>query len=177
MEGSMGVPKATAAAIAGAFLIALSVRASAIKIKKTELPEAVRQTVDREAPGAHVAACWRIPGDRDALYEIDLKENGRKKGLVIAGGGELLTVQEEVTFDDLPRRVQERFRRMAGDHDIEEVHSIWQHDEIVGYGARIDGDDGEFDVEVGPRGESSLRGEAPSRIRESWRERAPTPTP
>jgi hypothetical protein len=173
----MGVLKATAIAIAGAFLIASSARASTIKIKKTELPDAVRETVDREAPGAHVAACWRIAGKDDALYEVDLKVNGRKKGLVIAGGGDLLTVQEEVTFEDLPRRVQERFRHLAGDHDIEEVHSIWQHDEIVGYGARIDGDDGDFDVEVGPRGEPSLRGEASNRLRESWRERAPTPTP
>jgi len=168
----MGVTRNTAVAIAGAFLIASAAGASAIKVKKTELPEAVREAVDHAAPGAHVAACWRLTGDGEAAYEVDLKVDGRKKGVVIASNGKVLTVQEEISWEDLPGRVQERFKRVAGDHDIEEVHSIWRHGEIVGYGARIDGEDGDFDVEVGPRGES-LRDEAASRSGESWRERPP----
>ena len=56
----MGVTKATAVAIAAALLIASSAAASAIKIKKTELPEAVREAVDHVTPGAHVSACFRL---------------------------------------------------------------------------------------------------------------------
>ena len=163
-----------AVAIAGAFLIAWSAGAEAIKIKKTELPAAVREAVDHSAPGAHVSACWRLTGDGAASYEVDLKVDGRRKGVVIAADGKVLTVQEEIRWEDLPGRVQETFHRVAGDHDIEEVHSIWRHGEIVGYGARIDGEDGDFDFEVGPSGES-LRDGAASRTREPWRERTPPP--
>lgn len=163
-----------AVAIAWALLIAASGSASAIKVKKTELPEAVREAVDHAAPGAHIAACWRLTGDGDATYEVDLKVDGRKKGVVIAADGKVLTVQEEVRWEDLPRPVQDRFRRVAGDHDVEEVHAIWRRGEIAGYGARIDGEDGNFDVEVGPDGESPRDG-APSRPREAWRERTPPP--
>lgn len=174
----MGITKAltVTVAIAGAFLIALPAGASAIKMKKTELPEAVREAVDHAAPGGHVSACWRITGDSGPMYEVDLKVDGRKKGVVIASDGKVLTVQDEITLEDLPGLVRERFQRVAGDHDIEEVHSVWRDGEIVGYGARIDGDDGDFDVEVGPRGES-LRDGAASRSRESWREHTPTPNP
>ena len=166
----MRVTKATAVAvaIAGAFLVALAAGASASKIKKTELPEAVRQAVDREAPGAHVSACWRIAGDPE-MYEVDLKVHGRKKGLIVASDGEVLTVQEEVAWQDLPNSVQESLQRAARDNDIEEVYAISQHDEIVGYGARIDGDHGDFNFAVGPRGEA-FQGEP-------WREREPAPNP
>ena len=163
----MRVTKAIAVAIAGVFL-ALAAGASATKIKKTELPEAVREAVDREAPGAHVGACWRIAGDRE-MYEVDLKVQGRKKGLIIALDGEVLTVQEEVAWQDLPGSVQESLQRVARDNDIEEVYSISQHDEIVGYGARIDGDHGDYNFAVGPRGEA-FQGEP-------WRERELSPNP
>jgi hypothetical protein len=163
----MRVTKAIAVAIVGAFLVALAAGASATRIKKTELPEAVREAVDREAPGAHIGTCWRLAGDGEAKYEVDLKVHGRKKGLIIASDGELLTVQEEVDWQDLPSSVQESLQRVARDNDIEEVYSISQHDEIVGYGARIDGDHGDYNFAVGPRGEA-FQGEP-------WRERAPEP--
>lgn len=172
----MTVMKTVAVAIAGAFLIALTVGASAIKMKKTELPEAVREAVDRVAPGAHVSACWRLTGYGDAMYEVDLKVDGRKKGVVTSSEGKVLTVQEEVAWEDLPGSVQESLRRVARDNDIEEVHSIWQHGDLVGYGARIDGDDKDFTFEVGPRGEA-FRGRAESRPPESLREHTPTPNP
>lgn len=172
----MRVTKATAVAIAGAFLVALAAGASAIKIQKTELPEAVREAVDREAPGARVVACWRIAGDPEAMYEVDLKVDGRKKGYIVALDGEILTVQEEVAWQDLPGSVQASLQRAARNNDIEEVHSITQHGEIVGYGARIDGDDGDFNFQVGPRGEP-FGGEAAKPLREPWRERQPTPNP
>jgi hypothetical protein len=150
----MGATKTTAVAIAAAFLIAASAAASAIKMKKTELPEAVREAIEHSAPGAHISTCWRLTGYAEEMYEVDLKVDGRKRGVVIASDGKVLTVQEEVTWEDLPGPVQERLKFVAGDHDIEDVHSIWQHGDVVGYGARIDGDDGDFVYEVGPRGES-----------------------
>jgi len=170
----MGVTKAIAVAIAGAFLIASSAGASAIKMKKTELPEAVREAVDHAAPGAHVSACFRLTGYGEDMYEVDLKVDGRKKGVVVASDGKILTVQEELKWENLPDRVQARLKFVAGDHDIEDVHSIWQHGEIVGYGARIDGDDGDFVYEVGPRGESFEAGPA-SRRGGTSRERTPPP--
>jgi hypothetical protein len=157
----MGVGRATAIAIAAAFLLGSSASAAAIKMKKTELPEPVREAVDHAAPGAHVSACWRLTGYAEPMYEVDLKVDGRKRGVVIAADGKVLTVQEETTWEKLPGPVQERLKFVAGDHDIEEVHSIWQHGDIVGYGARIDGDDGDFVYEVGPRGESFEKGPNP----------------
>jgi hypothetical protein len=176
----MGVTKTISAAVAGAFLIAGSAGATAIKMKKTELPEAVREAVNHSAPGAHISSCWRLEGDGEAKYEVDLKVDGKKRGVVVAADGKVLTVQEEMSWEDLPGRVQERFKQIAGDHDVEEVHSIWQHGEIVGYGARIDGDHGDFNVEVGPHGEAPGDKAAgqfrePSRDRDAWRERTPGP--
>jgi hypothetical protein len=170
----MGIAKAAAAAIAAAFLIASPAGASAIKLKKTELPDAVREAVEHAAPGGHVSACWRLTGYDEPMYEVDVKVDGRKKGVVISSEGKVLTVQEEITWEDLPGRVQDRLQQVAGDHDIEEVHEIWQRGEIVGYGARIDGENGDFTYEVGPHGESFRDGLA-SRSGERRRERTPPP--
>jgi hypothetical protein len=165
----MRITKATAVAMAGAFLVALAAGASAIKMKKTELPEAVREAVEHAAPGAHVSACWRLTGYGDAMYEVDLKVDGRKRGVVISSEGKVLTVQEEVAWEDVPGGAQESLKREARDHDIEEVHSIWQHGELVGYGARIDGDGPrDYNFEVGPHGEA-FRGDSASRLHESRR--------
>ena len=173
----MRVTKAVVAAIAAVLLIASFGRASAVKIKKTELPEAVREAVDREAQGGHVVACWRNVGDRAAVYEVDLKVNGRKKGIVVSIDGEVTTVQEQVTWEDLPRAVQRSFRREAGENDIEEVHVVMHHGEVAGYVARIDGEGPrDYQFAVGPDG-GRLDGEAVTHFRESWRERVPTPIP
>ena len=185
----MSVKKNTSLAIAGAFLIALAAGAAAVKIKKTELPEPVRAALDRHAPGAHIRACWRIPGDAEPMYEVDLKADGRKKGFIFASDGDLRTIQEEVNWQDLPGGVQESLLRVARDNEIEEVYSISQHGEITGYGARIDGEGlRDFNYQVGPHGEefgseaasppqTSPSQEPASRFREPWRERQPTPNP
>ena len=172
----MRVVKTTVIAIAAAFLVALAAGASPTKIKKTELPEAVRATVDRHAPGAHIRTCWRIEGDHEAMYEVDLRVDGRKKGFIVGLNGELLTIQEEVSWHELPGVVQERLERVARGNEIEEVYSIAQHGELVGYGARIDGEGigiRDYNVQVGPNGED-FDGKAPDRSREPWRE-PPTP--
>ncbi len=171
--GTLKTAKAIAIAIVAALLIASAARAEARKIKKTDLPEVVRETADREASGARVVAYWRNVVEGSPIYEVDLKVEDRNKGILIAEDGEILAVQEEVVWDDLPPGVQESFRRVAGDRDIEEVHSVTRNGEIVGYGARIDGDHGDFHIEVGPRGEP--RGEAATRHQEAWREREPKP--
>ena len=171
----MRVTKITAYAIAVAFLVALAAAASAVKIKKTELPEAVRAAVDRHAPGAHVGACWRIAGDGGQMYEVDLKVDRVKKGLIIASDGKVLTIQEEVAWHELPGAVQERFERVARGNEIEEVYSIAQHGELVGYGARIDGEgigNRDYNFQVGPNGED-FGGKAPDRSGEPWREPPP----
>ena len=174
----MKIAKFTALAIAGAFLVSLAAGAPATKIKKTELPEAVRETVDRHAPGGRVVRCWRIEGDHEAMYEVDLKVDGRKKGFIVGLNGELLTIQEEVAWHELPGAVQERLERVARGNEIEEVYSIAQHGELVGYGARIDGEGigiRDYNFQVGPNGED-FGGEAPDRSREPWIE-PPTPDP
>ena len=171
--GPLKTAKAIATAIVAAFLIASEGWAQARKIKKADLPEVVRETADREATGARVVAYWRNVVEGSPIYEVDLKVEDRNKGILIAEDGEILAVQAELVWDDLPPGVQESFRRAAGDRDIEEVHSVTRHGEIVGYGARINGDHGDFHIEVGPRGEP--RGEAATRHREAWREREPKP--
>ena len=148
----MRVAKAIGIGIAATLLVA-SAAGAATKIKKTELPEAVRETVDREAPAGHVVACWRNVGDSAGVYEVDMKVNGRKKGIVVAANGEVLTVQDEITWNDLPEAVQQSFRREARDHDVEEVDLLTQHGEVVGYIARIDGEDRDYQFRVGPDGE------------------------
>ena len=175
----MRVTKVTAVAVAivGAFLVALAASASAVKIKKTELPEAVRETVDRHAPGGRVVRCWRIEGENEAMYEVDMKVDGLKKGFIVAQNGELLTIQEEVAWHELPGVVQERLERVARGNEIEEVYSIAQHGELVGYGARIDGEGigvRDYKFQVGPNGED-FGGQAPERSREPVRELPPTP--
>ena len=118
------------------------------------------------------------------MYEVDVKADGRKKGFIFASDGELLTIQEQVEWQDLPPGVHDSLLRAARESEIEEVYSISQHGEITGYGARIDGEgvgSRDFHYEVGPHGEE-FGGEAlsPPPVtlrREAWRERAPTPNP
>jgi len=164
-------------AIVAALLAASVVSAEAKKIKKADLPAEVRKTVDRESSGARVVAYWLDEDEGASIYEVDLKVNGRKKGIVVSVDGEVTTVQEQVTWEDLPRAVQRSFRREAGENDIEEVHVVMHHGEVAGYVARIDGEGPrDYQFAVGPDG-GRLDGEAVSHFRESWRERVPTPIP
>ena len=173
----MRVTKVIALAIVGAFLVSLAAGAPATRIKKTELPDAVLKTVDRHAPGGRVVRCWRIEGDHEAMYEVDLKVDGRKKGFIVSLDGKLLTIQEEVAWHELPGVVQDRFERVARGNEIEEVFSIAQHGQLVGYGARIDGEGigiRDYKFQVGPNGED-FGGDAQNRWRDAWRESQPGP--
>jgi hypothetical protein len=138
--------------IVAAFLAASAAQGAAKKVKKGDLPEEVRATVERESAGARVVAYWQDDADGTSIYEVDLKVNGHDKGVLIDASGSVIAVQEEVAWDDLDPSVQEGIRNLADGGKIGKAHSVSQGGDVVGYGADVERGGQTIHIEVGPDG-------------------------
>jgi hypothetical protein len=156
----MKVAGRVAIGIVAALLAASAAQAAAKKVKKTDLPEEVRRTAERESAGARVVAYWQDDADGTSIYEVDLKVKGHDKGVLIDAGGDVIAVQEEVAWDDLEPTVQEGIRNLAQGGKIGKAHSVSQGGDVVGYGADVVREGQTIHVEVGPDGQP--RGGTPS---------------
>jgi hypothetical protein len=159
----MRVAGRIAIGIVAALLAASAAQAAAKKVKKTDLPEEVRKTVDRESAGAHVVAYWRDDADGTSIYELDLKVQGHDKGILIDEDGGVIAIQEEVAWDALDPAVQEGIRNLADGGKIGKAHSVSQGGDVVGYGADVERDGQTLHIEVGtdgkPRGGTASNGD------------------
>ena len=123
------------------------------KIKRSQLPPAVEQTVARESEGATVKGFSTEVEHGQRFYEVSLNVDGHNKDILIDKNGNVVEVEEEVSMDSLPAPVQDALKQAAGKGTIENIESLMKNGNLVAYEAHIKRGRKRLEVQVGPNGE------------------------
>ena len=76
------------------------INAKGNEIKASDLPEAVRATLEREAPGAEIEEIEMEEEGGKVVYEIEVEIDGKEMELEIAADGTLLEKEADEGDDD-----------------------------------------------------------------------------
>jgi len=123
------------------------------KIKRSQLPPAVEQTVARESEGATVKGFSTEVEHGQRFYEVSLSVNGHNKDILIDKNGNVVEVEEEVSMDSLPAPVQDALKQAAGTGTIENIESLMKNGTLIAYEAHIKRARKRLEIQVGPNGE------------------------
>ena len=122
-------------------------------IKKSELPPAVQKTAAEQSAGATVRGYTQETENGKLEYEVEMTVNGHSKDVSIDPNGNILEIEEAVTFEDLPAAVRAGLQKKAGAGKITKVESITKQGKLVAYEAHILAGARKSEVQVGPGGE------------------------
>jgi hypothetical protein len=123
------------------------------KIKRSDLPPAVEQTVAAQSAGATIRGFSQEKEKGQTYYEAELIVNGHGKDVLIDANGTVVEVEEEVAMDALPANVKSGLLAKAGSGKILKVESIKKHDKLVAYEAKVNTNGKKSEVQVGPEGQ------------------------
>jgi hypothetical protein len=129
------------------------------KIKRTQLPAAVEQTVARESEGATIKGFATEVEKGQRFYEVSLVVNGHTKDILIDRNGKVVEVEEQVSLDSLTVPVQDALKQAAGKGTIQVVESLTRNGNLVAYEGHVKSGKKRFEIQVGPNGEKLKRPE------------------
>jgi hypothetical protein len=129
------------------------------KINREQLPPAVEKTVAAETEGATIKGFASEREHGQQFYEASLIVNGHHKDILIDAAGNVVEVEEEVSFDSLPAIVREALKRRAGGGTITLVESLTKNGQLVAYEAHVKHGIRRSEIQVGPNGEKLKRPE------------------
>ncbi len=118
-------------------LFALS--AYAKDVKKTlfkDLPDVVQRTVLKHMEKKNIINIEKEIDEGAIKYEIETVQNGFSKNINISKNGELLEIEEEVSFSKLPGKAQDAINKAYHGITIKKVEAVQE------YYFEIDGDVG-----------------------------------
>src|SRR5690242_1397271 len=107
------------------------------KISRDKLPAAVEKTVARESEGATITEFAREIEHGQTFYEASLVINGRRREILMDKLGNVVEVEEAVTFDSLPQPVQDALKKAAGSGNIQTIESLTKNGKLVAYEAHV----------------------------------------
>ena len=129
------------------------------KISRDKLPAAVEKTVARESEGATITEFAREIEHGQTFYEVSLTINGRRREILMDKLGNVVEVEEAVTFDSLPQPVQEALKKAAGAGTIRTIESLTKNGKLVAYEAHVKHGRKMSEIQIGPNGEKLMRPE------------------
>ena len=85
-------------------------------VSLSELPQAVRDTIEREAKGFGVENIDLKKAADKATYEVKAESaDFRQSQLVVAGDGSLISKNERIRAEDLPAKIAQAVKESVGD--------------------------------------------------------------
>ena len=122
-------------------------------VSLSEVPKAVRATMDSELKGAEINDIERDRDDGKIVYEVDADgDDGREIKLKIAKDGTLLRKREEIEWKDMPPAVLDAVKKSVGDIDFDDIEKRSYPGRRTVYKIEGDTDDLEIDLEIAPDG-------------------------
>jgi hypothetical protein len=137
--------------IAG-LVFAASAGAQERKIKRSDLPPAVKKTVAAQSAGATVKGFSKENEKGQIYYEAEMVVNGHRKDILMNANGAIVEVEEEVAMDALPAEVKAGLQAKAGEGKLVKVETITKKDKLVAYEAQVTKGGKKSEVQVGPDG-------------------------
>ena len=141
------------ALLAGGLLLAGAAFAQEKKIKRSDLPPAVAQTVAAQSAGATIRGFSTEKEKGQTLYEVAMTVNGHSKDVSMAADGSIVEIEEQVALDSLSPEVKTGLQAKAGKGKILKVESLTKKDKLVAYEAQVDTNGKKSEVQVGPDGQ------------------------
>jgi uncharacterized membrane protein YkoI len=126
--------------------------ASEVAIQMTDLPPAVRKTVEEQSKGATLRALSREVEAGKTYYEAELKVDGRSKDVLMDPKGAVVEIEEEATLDSLPASARAAIEKQAGKRRIVSVESVTKDNKVVAYEAKVRGTGKTSEIKVAPNG-------------------------
>jgi hypothetical protein len=125
------------AGIALGLFLSVAARGDAKSIKQSKLPPAVQRTAEQQSAGGAVTGYWTEKVDGVATYRMELVVEGRTRGIVMDSDGNVLQVEQEVAWSDLPADVQKNFESVASKGKLGPVSTVSKDGELVAYEAML----------------------------------------
>jgi hypothetical protein len=128
----------TARLVAGIVLglvISVGAQATEKKIKESALPAAVQKTAEQESAGATVTGYTKDKVEGEMVYKMDLVADGKTRGVTMGSDGTVLSVQQEIPWEELPEAVKTDFTNVTGKGKLGPVSSVSKLGQVVSYEA------------------------------------------
>jgi hypothetical protein len=116
-------------------VISVGAQATEKKIKQSALPEAVQKTAEQESAGATVTGYTKDTVEGEMVYQMDLVADGKVRGVTMGSDGAVLSVQQEITWEEVPDAVKTDFTNVTGKGKLGPVSSVSKLGEVVSYEA------------------------------------------
>jgi autotransporter adhesin len=123
--------------IALCLVVSASLQAKEKKIKQSDLPPAVQQTAELQSAGESIMVTGYSKNNVDGqtFYRMNSVADGLVRQTVIGSDGTLVSVQQEMAWDQVPATVQTDFTKVSGKGRLESVSSVTKDGKIVSYEA------------------------------------------
>ncbi|MHC4259236.1 MAG: PepSY-like domain-containing protein [Planctomycetota bacterium] len=148
MDGYLKNSKFVVLSFVAVFTVLIGVNTSRVfgdDVSLSEVPQAVRATIERELKGFEIDDLERDKDDGKIVYEVDADGDNDLK-LKIAEDGTLLEREEEIDDDDLPAVILNAVKKSVGDIDIDDVEERYRHGRKIYY--KVEGENDEFEVDL-----------------------------
>jgi uncharacterized membrane protein YkoI len=116
-------------------------------VSSSELPDAVRVTVERETKGFEIDEIERDEDDGKIVYEVEVDGDNDMK-IKVAEDGTLLEREEELETKDLPALILNAVEKIFGDVDFEDVEREYRWDRGTIYKIEVEKDKLRIDLEM-----------------------------
>jgi hypothetical protein len=123
------------AGIALGLVLSVAALADAKSTKQSKLPPAVQQTAEQQSAGATVTGYTRDKVDGLMVYRMDLVAEGKNRAIVMDADGNVLSVEQEVAWNELPADIQKTFQDASTKGKLGSVSTVSTDGTLVAYEA------------------------------------------
>ena len=143
----------TVAAAATMFLsVSVSGQDHEKKIKRSDLPTAVENTVVEQSQGATIRGFSQAKENGQTFYEAEFVINGHSKDVLMDVNGAVVEVEEQIPTESLSPAVRDGLQAKAGNGKIIKVETLTKKGKLVAYEAKVLTSGKKSEVQVSPEG-------------------------
>jgi uncharacterized membrane protein YkoI len=128
------------------------------KLSRSELPQKVAEALDHRFPGADLTSAEKETEEGNVVYDLELKQKGRKYEMDVKEDGTILEVEKEIKAKDVPaavtKAVRDKFPHATVKEVMEKDKVEGKEEKPTGYEVTIEADGKPKEVVVSLDGKS-----------------------
>src|SRR5713226_3278127 len=98
--------------------------AAETKVKMTDLPMPVQQTVKEQTKDAILVGITKEKENGKTVYEVETKVNGKGRDILVDTAGAVIEVEQEVEIDTIPSAAKAAIEKKAAGAKITKVETL-----------------------------------------------------
>jgi uncharacterized membrane protein YkoI len=100
------------------------------KVKLESLPPAVQNTVKEQTKNATLIGIAKEVEGGKTMYELETKVNGKGRDLMIDANGNVVTVEQEISLDEVPAAARQAIVKKVGPGKIKLVETLTKGSDV-----------------------------------------------